>query len=56
MKFCKIVLIVFLVIKSVRQAILTLSKDDVTLGDVFTDAIAIACLWLLYWGAGVLDV
>ena len=57
MKFCKITLVVFLVIKSIYELIKALTKDtEDKLGEVVTTVIALACTWALYWGAGILDI
>lgn len=57
MKFCKIVLIILLVLKCIRQAIITCNKgEELKLEDIFYDLVAYAIMWGLYYGAGILDV
>lgn len=57
MKFCKITLIVFLVIKSIVEiAKAFLKETNDRFGEVFTTLLSLAITWALYWGAGILDV
>lgn len=56
MKFCKITLIVFLVIKSIIKIVETILKDDSTLEDLLACLVGLAIPWGLYWGAGIFDV
>jgi hypothetical protein len=57
MKFCKIVLIVLLALKCIRQVIITCNKgEELKLEDIFYDLVAFAIMWGLYYGAGILDV
>ena len=59
MKFCKIVLIVLLVIKSLREILNTfnnLGDSNHPLEDILSSLIVITIGWALYYGAGILDV
>ena len=59
MKFCKIVLIVLLSIKSLKEILTTftnLGDSDHPLEDILSSLIVITIGWGLYYGAGILDV
>lgn len=56
MKFCKITLIVLLVIKSIAKIGETVLKDDSTLEDFLSCLVGLVIAWGLYWGAGIFDV
>jgi hypothetical protein len=56
MKFCKIILIVFLIFKSIVKIAEVILKDDSTLEDLLACLLGLAIAWGLYWGAGVLYV
>lgn len=59
MKFCKIVLIVLLAIKSLKEIYNTLHNlgdSDHPLEDILSSLIVITIGWGLYYGAGILDV
>lgn len=59
MKFCKIVLIVLLSIKSLKEIFTTfnnLGDSDHPLEDIISSLIVITIGWGLYYGAGILDV
>ena len=56
MKACKIILIIFLVIKSLALIIKALLvSDEDQLENVLKAFIGVPVTWLLYWGAGLLD-
>ncbi len=59
MKFCKIVLIVLLSIKSLKEILTTftnLGDSDHPLEDILSSLIVIIIGWALYYGAGILDI
>ena len=59
MKFCKIVLIVLLSIKSLKEIFTTcnnLGDSDHPLEDILSSLIVITIGWGLYYGAGILDI
>ena len=59
MKFCKIVLIVLLAIKSLKKILTTfnnLGDSDHPIEDILSSLIVITIGWGLYYGAGILDV
>ena len=58
MRTCKIILIVLLVIKSVILIIQAILEDDEKeqLIDLVKILFTLPLTWLLYWGAGLLDV
>ena len=59
MKFCKIVLIVLLSIKSLKMIVDTLNNlgdSDHPLEDILSSLIVITVGWGLYYGAGILDI
>ena len=59
MKVCKIILIVLLVIKSIRELITCLNHlgdIDHPMESIISSLVVITIIWCLYYGAGVLDV
>lgn len=58
MKFCKIVLIILLAIKSFSELhkVFTKPNMDHPVEDIIGSVILVAICWALYYGAGILDV
>ena len=57
MKACKIILIVLLAIKTLAALIKVFTEEgDKQLEAVIHAAIGVPIAWLLYWGAGILDL
>ena len=60
MKACKIILIVLLGIKTLVQILKTIYSiavdDDDSLQQLITLVVGIPITWLLYWGAGILNL
>ena len=57
MKACKIILIVLLAIKTLAALIKVFTEEgDKQLEAVIRAAIGAPITWLLYWGAGILDL
>ena len=58
MKACKIILIVILIIKTIRELLKILNKKDAEnpVKDIISTVISILIVWGLYYGAGILDI
>ena len=57
MKTCKIILIVLLAIKTLAAIIKVFTEEgDKQLEAAVNVMIAVPAAWLLYWGAGILDL
>lgn len=56
MKACKIILIVLLVLKSLTLIVESLASENPWDNFALVLLFELPFLWLLYWGAGVLDI
>jgi len=58
MKACKIILIVILIIKTIRELLKTFHKQDAEnpVKDIISSVVSILIVWGLYYGAGILDI